>query len=244
MLQRSIPLLLGCLLYACGSTGTAASPSATRTRVPESTAIPETSPIPPAPTGTLLPGPRLFTEEFDEGLAYWAFLQVDNGQPAPGPSPEGGFLVFDLPASNQWVYALYGSHDYADVRIDAQVEVRAGQDGAPGIVCRYGEKDGWYEFNIYPDQAYSLLFGQWLTQGVARYTPIYRGTSEKIQGAANEIGLICQGNTLTPFINGVQIRKAQVERYGLKTGKIGLSAASFEETPFMIAYDWVRVSEP
>ena len=106
------------------------------------------------------------------------------------------------------------------------------------------EDQGWYEFNVYADQTYVLLFGQWLAQGVARYTPLFRNGSEKIKADANEIGLLCQGNTITPFINGVQMRSWQDNKFGLKTGKIGISAASFGSGPFTVAYDWLKVSQP
>ena len=53
---------------------------------------------------------------------------------------------------------------------------------------------------------------------------------------------MCQGNTLTPFINGVQMRIWQENKFGLKEGKIGISAASFADVPFTTAYDWVKVS--
>lgn len=171
-------------------------------------------------------------------------MQIDNGDSFSGPSVEAGTLVFDLPASNQWAYALYSGPDYADVRVDAKVEVRSGGDGAVGVVCRYSEKNGWYEFNIYADQTYTLLFGQWLTQGVARYTPVFKSSSEKIQSGTNEIGLLCQGDVLTPFINGVQMRQWDEQKYGLQQGKIGISASSFQNIPFTAAFDWVKVSQP
>jgi len=170
-------------------------------------------------------------------------MQIDNGQPFPGPSVDAGYLVFDLTAPNQWVYALYGGQDYQNVRVDAQVEVRAG-DGALGIVCRYNKKDGWYEFNIYSDQTYMLLYGQWLAQGVVHYTPLYHGDSEKIKNGANEIGLLCEDSLITPFINGVQMRKWDEQKFDLTDGKIGISASSFASVPFTSAYDWVKVNEP
>ncbi len=207
-------------------------------------AIPTSSPIPVEPTATLPPGPRAFTEGFDTSSPYWIFMQVDNGQPAVSPDMQGGFLTFNMPASNQWVYAFYGGADYTDVRVDANVEVQSGDDGAVGIVCRYSQADGWYEFNIYPDQTYVLLYGQWLAGDVVRYTPLYRSTSEKIKSGTNELGLICQGNTLTPFINSVQMRIWQETKFNLKDGEIGVSAASFASVPFAAAYDWVKVSEP
>jgi len=64
------------------------------------------------------------------------------------------------------------------------------------------------------------------------------------EGDSNEIGLLCQGSTLTPFINGVQMRSWQEDKFGLKKGKIGLSAASFESIPLTVAYDWFKVSQP
>jgi hypothetical protein len=183
-------------------------------------------------------------EQFEGSLPYWTFQQIELGPPDATPDAQGGFLVFDLPMPNQWVYALYSGQDYADVRVDAQVEDRAGQSGAMGIVCRYTEENGWYEFNIYADQTYEILYGQWLAPGLARYTPLFRGVSPKIKGDANEIGLLCQGDMLTPFINGTQLRIWQDTRIGLTDGKVGISAASFTEAPFTAAYDWVKVSLP
>ncbi|MCL4530326.1 MAG: hypothetical protein M1282_13035 [Chloroflexi bacterium] len=220
------------------------TPTSSGTPTIELSLTPSVVPSTPAPTATFAPAPRDFTEEFNGSLPYWAFTQVDNGNPFPGPSVEAGYLVFDLPAPDQWAYALYGGPDYADVRVDAQVELRSGDDGAVGVVCRYSEKNGWYEFNIYADQTYTLLFGQWLAQGVARYMPVFKSSSEKIKSGSNEIGLLCQGNVLTPFINGVRMRQWQEKKYGLQQGKIGVSASSFQNVPFIAAFDWVKVSAP
>ena len=76
------------------------------------------------------------------------------------------------------------------------------------------------------------------------YTPLFQGKSEKIATDTNDIGLECQGNTLTPFINGVQMRRWQEQKFGLLSGQVGLSASSFQDIPFTIAFDWVKVSEP
>ncbi len=242
---RFLPILL-ILCAACRPAGTSTPSMPTCTSVPSPVPTARPSLPPPSATATepALPGPRSFTEEFNGALPDWAFLQIDNGHPIPGPSAEGGFLVFDLNDVDQWVYALYGAQDYADVRLDARVEFRTGEDESAGVVCRYGEKQGWFEFNVYPDQTYTLMFGQWLAQDVARFTPLYRGTSEKIAPDADEIGLLCKGSALTPFINGVQMRIVQVAKYPLQDGKVGLSASSFDKSPVMAAYDWVKVSEP
>jgi hypothetical protein len=245
-LQRSTPFILIILFAACQpvTISTPLPQVGTELPSPVPSASPSPSAVPAAPTETLAPAPRFFTEQFDGILPYWTFELIDNGQAATDPFAKSGFLVFDLTGPNQWLYALYSDPVYADIRVDAQADVLAGEGGAFGVVCRYGEEQGWYEFNIYADQTYELLFGQWLAQGLARYTPLVRGSSEKITSDADQIGLLCEGGTLTPFINGVQMRRWQDNRFGLKEGKVGLSAASFDHVPFTIAYDWFKVSEP
>jgi hypothetical protein len=152
--------------------------------------------------------------------------------------------VFDLQGPNQWAYALYGGAVYTDVRVEIAVQFRLAGDGAAGIVCRYDEKQGWYELNVYADQTYQLLFGQWLAPGVARYTPLYRGQSAAIQPDANTVELDCQGDTLTPLLNGTALRKWPELRFALQKGRIGLAASSFADAPFRVAVDSVKVSEP
>jgi len=218
--------------------------SPTASPFPSPSSVPSLEPGQVLPTNTIAPPPRTFTEGFDQNPGYWEFLQIDHGQGSSYPSPQDGFLVFNLPFPNDWVYALYNGQDYENVMIDARVEVRAGVDGAYGIVCRYKEKMGWYELNIYADQTYEILYGQWLTRGVARYTPVVQSQSEKISPGVNEIGLLCQGNTLTPYINGVRMQTRNETKFALDSGEIGLSASSFESLPFTVAYDSVKVSEP
>jgi len=245
-LKRLFLFPLTILLVACQPAAISPTPTSTETELPSpsANASPSPSPVPATPTGTLAPAPLAFTEQFNGTLPYWVFQQVDNGHPAADPIANNGFLVFDLTGPNQWVFALYKMPTYTDVRVDAQTAVPAGGTGAFGVICRYSEEQGWYEFNIYTDQSYELLFGQWLSPGIARYTPLSSGGSEKIKGDSNEIGLLCQGSTLTPFINSVQMRSWQDNKFGLKVGKVGISAASFESVPFTIAYDWLKVSEP
>ena len=216
------------------ATRTSASPAPTSTPTGETPLVRET-PTPPSPN---------FTEPFDVLPPRWAFLHIDNGQALASPVARDGFLVFDLPASNEWGYALYQGRPYSDVAITAQVQYRTEGDGAAGVICRYDESRGWYELSVFQDQTYQLLFGQWLASGVARYTPLYRGQSTKIQPDSNEIGLECQGSTLTPIINGVNQHQWQEQKFALPQGEIGLAASSFADAPARIAFDSVQVTEP
>ena len=171
-------------------------------------------------------------------------MQAGAGREPVDADAQHGLLSLDLGTPNQWVYALYDAHVYSDVRVAARLEFGAGGQGAAGLICRYDQAVGWYEFNIYADQTYALLFGQWLAEGVARYTPLVIAESEEIIPSVNELAFVCQGDILTPYINGVQMRRRQENVHVLNEGKVGLSAASFESAPVRISYDWVSVSNP
>jgi hypothetical protein len=188
--------------------------------------------------------PRYFTENFDAKPPHWVFVQADNGQAFAGPTVRDGFLVFDMAGANEWGYAIYNAASYTDVLVETQVQSRTAGDGAGGLVCNYDETKGWYEFNIFANQSYQLLFGQWLSPGIVRYTPLYQGQSGAIRNDVNDLALKCQGSLLAPSVNGEALQKWPEQRFGLKAGKVGLSAASFTDAPFTLAFDWVKVSKP
>jgi len=242
-------LLIGCLLLtvACQPAESTLAPAPTpisATQTPPATAT-----IPPEPTLTPTPLPptslpRFFTEEFDGALPAWAILQ-SNGGTSPQTRIANGALIFDLTSRYDWVYAILGAQDYTDVRVDALTQVRANTPDAVGLICRYSESNGWYEFNVSGDGIYSVLFGQWLAGGVANYTPIASDASIyiKTDGAQNEIGLSCQADSLSLYINGKLFRKLDVSRFGLTDGKVGLSVASFDNFPVTASFEWVRVGQ-
>jgi hypothetical protein len=114
------------------------------------------------------------------------------------------------------------------------------------LICRYSESDGWLEYNVSTDGTYNVLYGKWLASGIVDYLPILSAPSKEIQpsGASQEIGMICSGTTVSLFVNQTLIRKADVSRYELSEGKVGITVSSFENTPVIAAFDWVKVSEP
>ncbi len=234
----------GCGVGAPASTESP-SPQVGSTATPIATALPPTSsPTRLIPSPSPTPPPPDFTETFDTLPPHWSFVHVESGQLLAGPVARDGFLVFELPAANEWGYAVYQGRQYTDVTIDAQTQYRTSGDGSAGIVCRYDEHVGWYELDVFQDQTYQLLFGQWLSPGVARYTPLYRDQSTKIQTDANELGLECKGSALTPVINGVRLHQYQEQKFALQEGAIGLAASSFADAPARIAFDSVKVSGP
>lgn len=245
-------LIFGCLILitACQS---AATPTPEAPLFPTSTLPASRTPVPATvtprpsftPEPTFTPLPRFFTDEFDASLAGWAILQTGSDA-VPEIKIENSNLILQMSSPFLWVYALYGAQDYADVQMEAQVTNRAGSPASIGLICRYSETDGWFEYNISTDGTYNLLYGHWLSTGIADYLPIVSAASNAIQpsGASQEIGLICSGTTLSLLVDQNVIRRVDVSRYELGEGKAGVTASSFENAPVTAAFNWVKVSEP
>jgi len=243
-------LLTACLSLSDGqgaTPGTSPAPVATATRITPTTVPATITPtVAPSPTATRLLPKKFFTEEFDIAPVYWSTLYASGDPGRVDILNKDSTLTFELYSPNAWLYAIYGAYEYDSVHIETLVESLGNDLNAMGLVCNYGEQAGWYEFNISTDSTYNVLYGQWIAEGIARYTPILNDASDRIAtgNAINEIGLDCYENILQLYINGKLIRKLNVEHIGLAGGKVGLSLGSFEEAPVILAFDWVKVSEP
>lgn len=245
-------LLIGLFfLTACSDakSGLTATPQPTLTRV-----IPMTKPatVPPtfAPSPTNTPTPllpeRFFTEEFDTLPSHWSTLYASGDSGRVEILNENSKLTFEVYSPITWIFIIYGAFEYESVYVETRIESLGSYSNSMGLVCQYNEQEGWYEFNISNDGGYSVLFGQWLADGIASYTPILSDTSNQIVNgnSTNEIGLACHENVVELYINGNSIRNLNVEHIGLSGGKVGLSLGSFEEVPVILSFDWVKVSEP
>lgn len=243
--------LIACLILttACQPAANLSTPTATLPPLPTatSTSIPVTDTPQPTPTPefTPTPFPRFFTDEFDGSLASWTVLQAGS-EATPTIRNENSRLILQMEAPYNWAYAVYGAQDYDNVRVDALFTNQASSPASIGLVCRYSESEGWFEYNVSMDGTYSLLYGTWLANGIADYFPIMDGGSNLIQpsGAAQEIGMICSGTTISLLVNQTVIRNVDVSRYELTNGKVGLTASAFENVPVVAAFNWVRVSQP
>ena len=242
-------LLIGCLILTTSCQTATPTPAP----LPSPTATVPPTPIPftptPEPTATLAlsptPFPRSFTDEFDSSLAGWVILQAGS-ESVPNTKTENSNFIMQMDSPFSWLYAVYGAQDYANVRIDAQFTNQAGSPSSTGLICRYSEEDGWFEYNVSTDGSYNLLYGSWLAVGIADYLPITDGASNLIQpsGAPQLIGLTCSETALALYINETIIRNVDVTNYGLTEGKVGITASSFENTPVVVMLERVIVSEP
>jgi hypothetical protein len=238
-------------LVACQPASDVSMPVASL--VPTVTISPSQTPIPvtdtPVPTPTVAstptPLPRFFTDEFDSALTGWTIVQ-SGSETAPTIRTENSNLILQIDVPFLWAYTIYDAQVYNDIRVDARFTNQAGSPASIGLVCRYSETEGWLEYNVSTDGTYSVLYGQWLASGIADYLPILSASSNAIRpsGTSQEIGLLCSGMTLSLFIDQTLIRNVDVSRFELTGGRIGVTVSSFENTPVIASFDWVRVSEP
>jgi hypothetical protein len=241
--MKKLFLLLGCLAALTACQTIAAEPNPT-TQVSSPSAMPATATA--SATATRLPAtpvPLFFSEEFNADLGAWASFQT-GGAEAPEVGLKTDLLQIEFTSPNTWYYAIHNAHEYSHVLIRAAVSGTSA--GSLGLICQYSEAKGWYEFNLASNGTYSLLFGQWLKQDIAQYTPIEINTSEYLQAGnlTYEIGMTCENNTLLLQINEKVFRKVDVTRYGLSKGKVGINASSFDEVPMTANFDWVKVESP
>lgn len=243
-------LLLGCLLLVAACQP--ATPTPAESFFPTTTPLPTVQPATPIPqpTQTFEPSPtalpRFFTNDFDSSLAGWVILQAGSDS-VPNVKTENSALLLQMDSPFTWLYTLYGPEEYADVRIDAQFQNQGGSPSSVGLVCRYGDDQGWFEFNVSTDGSYNILYGKWLSVGVAEYLPVTNDASSKLiqlGGATQTIGLLCEGNILTLYVNDTVLRRVDATRFALEEGKVGLAASSFENVPALAGFDWVKISEP
>lgn len=191
------------------------------------------------------PPPLYFTDEFDSESSYWQFLQT-GGANAPTTSFTNSALRVDISSPDTWLIGIHNANSYPNVFV--RTKVTTTNHGSVGLVCRYDETNGWYEFNAASDGSYTVLIGQWLAPGVTKYIPIDSGESSKLlEGATDhQLGLFCQDNYLLLYVNDTLIRRVDVTNYGtnygLTEGMVGITAASFTDVPMSVVFDWVKVS--
>lgn len=195
---------------------------------------------------------EFFTEEFDVN-DNWTYFVVDGDSSAitdvDNPKmqlhTENSFLTFDLGGEGLWVYVTYDPFQYEDVRIDARVVNRGVNTNNVSLICRYTES-GWYEFNVANNGLYWIYAAQVSSDSKVSYGLVYNGGSNKIKSGreTNEYTAICNGRTLSLFINGAEARTVTENKYGLTSGNVGISVSSFDVLPVAVDVDWFKISEP
>ena len=219
------------------------------TETPSPSPVPATdTPTPtftPEPTST--PFPKYFTTEFDSlSLTGWVILQAGNDA-VPDVTVQENKLHVQTNSPYSWVYTLYQPEDYDNVRIDTKFVNNAMSPGlrrpesAATAIRTAGSKP-----TSHPTGRIACYMVNGSPAALPTIFPSQTAPSQAIQqsGTEMQIGVICSGTTLTLSIGDTIIRNVDVSRYELASGKVGLAASSYENTPVIVSFDWFKVSEP
>ncbi|MEN8172096.1 MAG: hypothetical protein ABFS03_04375 [Chloroflexota bacterium] len=233
---------------ACLSSSSEPAPP-TPTALPEPTDVPEPTELPVA-EDVVIP-----TEEPSEALAYyieefepdtttsdnWLWFTTSGDENKFDLYTENGKLIFDLQGTNLYTYYVYDPYIYTDVRLDTKAENRGKNTNNVGLLCRISD-DGWYEFSI----ANNGLWEIWAYDGYEeKYTSLASGGSTAInmKKGTNEFSIICNGNRLSLFINGVETHVMEERNFVFREGQVGIGVSSFDVLPINIEVDWIAIGE-
>lgn len=241
-MKKQLHLIIGCLLLSLACNLPFFSPTVESTPTQAPPPSPGDEPTSQSsPTATPEPPPPYFTEEFDIPSPYWQNLQAGGSQPAEITTSNGALQILHN-APDTWLVGVHVVHSYSNVFVRAKISLNG--RGSAGLICRYSEIDGWYEFDVAGDGAYYLLFGQWLSPGIAKYIPMISGQLNLPNGMQDaEIGLFCNDGFLDLHVNGTRIRGYDATNYGLTKGNIGFATASFTDVPMTASIEWVSVAD-
>ncbi|MEA3340367.1 MAG: family 16 glycoside hydrolase [Chloroflexota bacterium] len=190
---------------------------------------------PPRPT----PMPKAdlpWSDDFSES-GDW---QAESDAAAQVEVQDGAMSVY-IAAPNQLAWASNG-REFSDFHLAIEAAQVAGPDNNEyGVLARMEDTDHFYRFSIsgdgyymvskYDGEVWESLSGDW-------------ALSDAIQtgAATNLLEVVCQGATMTFFVNGVQL--VQVEDADYSRGDIALYAGAFFEPEVEVHFDNLRVEEP
>lgn len=232
-------------------------PAAAEPTNPPATDVPEaaatTAPVVSEATETAAPAVAAdyYREEFEGDISNYsyfeyheAFMNVTEDKSIK-PTTKDGTLVFDLQKKNKWVYVTYDAYTYDNVKIEISADNRAKNSNNVSLICRYSE-EGWYEFNIANSGLYDIFAYDAVGSVKKGYNLIANGGSTAIkQGKdVNVYTAVCDGDSLSLYINGYEVKTVTDPKFKFREGKVGFGVSSFEVTPILVKVDYLDITQP
>lgn len=210
---------------------------ATATQPPKPTKTPQ--PALPSPTPASGPGDVIYYTDFDD-LTDWTTILALPETDQYTAEAQAGKLYIEVDVQDTTVYAFHDNDlGQADVQIDADVETVAGPNrNNISLVCR-ATGDGWYEFSM--NSGGFWFIWRYDNDG---FTSLQEGgtTAINLQKAKNHLTAVCQGDTLTLYINEVEVGSASDDQF--TDGQVGVSVSTFDIKGAGVEFDYVAVSVP
>jgi len=152
-----------------------------------------------------------------------------------------GRYLFQIDVPQWFVWATSG-RTFEDVEIEAVARVAGQSDNHYGLVCRYSDQQFYY-FAISADGYYAIFRsdeeGELLP---LTGSSMLRSASIHTDGSDNRLLAVCQGATLTLYVNGELA--AQVEDETLAKGDVGLAAGTLGVGGTSVWFDDFEVLRP
>ena len=157
---------------------------------------------PPLPTATEEPL-YYFVEDFNEDPSPdWGLYVISGDENKLTTYFDNSMMYFELNGPEIYAYYFYEYYTYDDVRLELEAENFGLNRNNVSLVCRqYGLE--WYEFSVesgglwylfaHNDDGFNLL-----SSGGTKLL--------KMGKEVNDYGMTCQGNTITMYINGLEIK--------------------------------------
>jgi hypothetical protein len=230
-----------------GTTATSAPP--TQAQQPQQPQQQPTNPPPPTqpPAPTVPPVtateeiPAFFTEDFiSDSLPNWTYYVNYGDANKMSISVDSGYLDFEINAEDTSVYLFYDPYIYTDVILEAKAENRGMNNNNVSLVCRLTDPE-WYEFSIANNGLYWIY-----AHDASGYNKLYDGGSTAInQGKGENVYTIgCVGDTLSLYINGVEVKTLEDKQYRFREGQVGINVTSFNVTPIKVEFDYLTIAQP
>lgn len=240
------------------------TPSGGGATMPPAPTMPAAPTMPPAPTMDMPTSPPpggYFVEEFDGDLSNWNYWVTAGDSSYQYAEIAFGRLRWDMPSPETYAYVENPDSMLDDVYVEARYEtVQSGQNGV-AVICRSSDR-GWYEFRVFnrgfTAGRYSIFRYDYLlkAQNKNPYVNLLNGYENLASvniingnGSTNTIGINCEGNQLTFYINGVlqqglDKRPLIIVDDTLSTGAAGLGVMSYSDGSVQVEFDYLSASRP
>lgn len=200
----------------------------------------------PPPSNEEPSGSAYFTEEFDQdpGWAYFLTSGLDKEEYITLEFSDS-LMTFDIQETGIYAYYMFEDYSYEDVRIDIRAENRGKNNNNVSLICRFSD-EGWYEFSTEGGGLWYLYAVTINEDKEAVYNRIDNGGAASLkQGKeVNEYGMACEGNEITMFVNGKELKTRVEDDYSFREGWVGFNISSLNVFPIILEVDWFSVSEP
>ncbi len=183
-------------------------------------------------------GSSPFTDDFSDPASGWGAASTESYVRG---YDSGRYLIrIDVP---HWFVWTTLDRNHKDVAVEVLANSEGSNDNHYGVICRYSSK-GFYYFAVSAD-GYYAVFRRLEDQPLEPLTgpAMLRSPVIHRDGSVNRLLGVCQGTTLTFYVNGELV--ARLEDTELTGGAMGFAAGTVEYgQTTLVWFDDFKASKP